>query len=103
MDYIELSFLERRIILNYLKIFDQINLQKFGSKIFADFSVLNTTIKKPDLIQCLISSLPDYKNIQVESENTLYEQYTTLTMNLSKLRSKKKAYISKSRARKKRR
>ena len=41
-----MSFVERKIILNYLKNLDETNLQKNGSKIFQDGAILNKTIKK---------------------------------------------------------
>ena len=58
-----MSFVERKIILNYLKNLDETNLQKNGSKIFQDGAILNKMIKKDEFIQDLVSSLPDYKHI----------------------------------------
>ena len=46
-----MSFVERKIILNYLKNLDETNLQKNGSKIFQDGAILNKTIKKDEFIK----------------------------------------------------
>jgi len=70
-----LPFIERKILLNYLKRVDILNQERFGKKLFTGQEIANTAVDKDIFIQNLIEAIINNKNQQIEKEEALIQMY----------------------------
>jgi len=87
-DYFEklgLPFLERKIVLNYLRRVDHFLEEELGKKIFTDHDSYNQSFDKNILIENMIEAIANNKNQQVENEEVLINQYLQLQEKLEEI------------------
>ena len=89
-DELDISYLQKKIITNYLNRFDKLNELKFGVKIFDnDNEKNNKLIDKEALMSNLIEALPTNRSSPIVDEEALFQNYLQLKNQVENLRSRK--------------
>ncbi len=70
-----LPFIERKILLNYLKRVDILNQERLGKKLFTGQAIANTAVEKEMFVQNLLEAIINNKNQQIEKEEGLVQLY----------------------------
>jgi len=70
-----LPFIQRKILLNYLRRVDLLNHDKFGSRPFADQQGKKDGYSKDVVVQNLLEGIINNKNQQIENEEALLQTY----------------------------
>lgn len=92
-DELDISYLQKKIIINYLNRLDILNQMKFGAKIFTDDGQPNNQlIEKEAFIQNLIEALPSNRSNLGVNEEDLMMKYLNLKEEVARL-SNEKSYL----------
>ena len=87
---LDISYLQKKIINNYLNRFDKLNEMKFGSKIFDNVNEKTGKLfDKEVLVQNLIEALPTNRTNPILDEEELHQQYLKLKENVDNLQNQK--------------
>lgn len=85
-DELDISYLQKKIIINYLNRLDILNQIKFGTKIFAeDGEPNNQLIEKEAFIQNMIEALPSNRSSFIANEEDLMMKYLNLKQEVARL------------------
>ena len=82
-------FLERKILVNYLKRVDALNQEKFSKPLFSDKNFHTGTFFKKDLIANMIEGLSNPKSQQFDDEQALYDQYHKIKCQIEELKNRR--------------
>lgn len=86
---IGVPFIERKIIVNYLKRVDQHTVENFNHPLFADKNFYTQPFDKEILIDNLVEGLSNNRNQRVENEQALYNEYNKVKGQLEDLKIKR--------------
>ena len=83
---IGLPFIERKIILNYIKRVDGLNTDRLGKPLFADTDVFEGKIDKKVILKNLLDGIINSKNQQTNNEEQLVHYYNEQKVKLDNLK-----------------
>mmetsp|Transcript_71510 Transcript_71510/g.83186 ORF Transcript_71510/g.83186 Transcript_71510/m.83186 type:complete len:349 (-) Transcript_71510:133-1179(-) len=86
---IGVPFIERKIILNYLKRVDQHSIENFSKPLFADKNVYAEPFDKNILLDNLVEGLSNNRNQKSENEQRLYSDYHKTKQQIEELKIKR--------------
>jgi len=86
LEKLGLPFLERKILLNYLRRVDHLVEEELGKKLFSDSNVYSEAFDKNIFIENMLEALASNKNIQTENEEGLINQYVDLKAKLDEMK-----------------